>query len=129
MTMVTLRTEKTGERSLRERRTFIQAIEWQVRAIPSVWEPPSDLFETESSYIVRVEIAGMNDREISVTLDGDLLLISGTRGDTPARRAFHQMEIRFGDFTVAARLPGPVNEQAIVATYDDGFLLVTLPRA
>jgi HSP20 family protein len=129
MTIVTLRTERLGDRSLRERRTFIQAIEWQVRAIPSVWEPPSDVFETEAAYIVRVEIAGMRDQEISVTLDGSLLLISGTRGDLPGRRAFHQMEIRFGEFTVAASLPGPVAEESATATYDDGFLLVTLPKA
>jgi HSP20 family protein len=129
MTVVTLRRESTGDRSLRERRTFIQAIEWQVRAIPSTWEPPSDLFETEGSYIVRVEIAGMREKAISVTLDGDLLLISGTRDDRSGRRAFHQMEIRFGDFAVAASLPGPVDEQAVTATYDDGFLFVTLPKA
>ena len=130
MTMVILRSEKPGDRALHERRrAVIQAIEWQVRIRPNVWGPPADLFETETNYIVRVEVAGMRDQEISVSLDGDLLAISGTRADTPERRAFHQMEIRFGEFTVGVVLPGPVNEDAASAAYEDGFLSITLPKA
>ena len=130
MTMVILRSEKPGDRALRERRgAVIQAIEWQVRVRPNLWAPPADLFETETDYIVRVEVAGMRDQEISVTLDGDLLTVSGVRAEAPERRAFHQMEIRFGEFTVGVILPGPVNEDAGSAAYEDGFLLVTLPKA
>src|SRR5512134_2124962 len=107
MPMVILRSEKPGASDLRERRrAVIQAIEWQVRIPPNLWAPPADLFETETAYIVRVEVAGMRDQEILVTLDGDLLTISGRRGDTPERGAFHQMEIRFGEFTVSVFLPG-----------------------
>ena len=130
MTMVILRSEKPRDMALRERRRgVIQAIEWQVRIGPNLWAPPADLFETETTYIVRVEVAGMRDQEISVTLDGDGVRISGTRSDTPARRAFPQMEIRFGEFTAGVLLPGPVNEDATSASYEDGFLLVTLPKA
>jgi HSP20 family protein len=70
----------------------------------------------------------MREQEISVTLDGDVLLIRGTRTDPTEQRAFHQMEIRFGEFTVAALLPGAVDEQTASATYEDGFLVVTLPK-
>ena len=130
MTMVILRSEKHGDRVLHERRrAVIQAIEWQVRIRPDLWAPPADLLETETAYVVRVEVAGMRDQEFSVTLDGDLLAISGTRADTPERRAFHQMEIRFGEFATGVVLPGPVNEDDASATYDDGFLLITLPKA
>lgn len=130
MTMVILRSEKPGDRAVHERRrAVIQAIEWQVRTWPNLWAPPADLFETDTAYIVRVEVAGMRDQEILVTLDGDLLAVSGTRADTPERGAFHQMEIRFGEFTVSVVLPGPANEDAASATYDDGFLLITLPKA
>jgi len=130
MTMVILRSEKPGDRALREgRRAVIQAIEWQVRIRPNLWAPPADLFETETNYIVRVEVAGMRDQEISVTLDGDLVAISGTRSITPERGAFHQMEIRFGEFTVGVVLPGPVNEEATSASYENGFLLVTMPKS
>jgi HSP20 family protein len=130
MTMVILRTEKPGDKVLHEhRRTAARAIEWQVRIRPNLWEPPSDLFETESAYIVRVEIAGMRNQDFSVSIEGDLLVISGQRSDTPERRAFYQMEIRFGEFTVAVTLPGPVDEESASATYEDGFLFVTLPKA
>jgi HSP20 family molecular chaperone IbpA len=129
MTMVILRSEKPGDRTLHERRRAIsQAIEWQLRIGPSQWVPPSDLFETDSSYVVRVEIAGMHDQDIAISIEGDLLVISGKRTDTPERRAFHQMAIRFGEFTVPVMLPGPVDEESASAAYEDGFLFVILPK-
>ena len=130
MTMVILRSEKMGDKVLHDRRrAMYQAIEWQVRVGSNLWEPPSDLFETDTAYIVRVEIAGMRDQDFSVSIEGDILFISGQRADTPERRAFFQMAIRFGEFNVAVSLPGPVEEESASATYEDGFLYVTLPKA
>jgi hypothetical protein len=84
MTMVILRSEKPADRALRERRgAVIQAIEWQVRIRPNVWAPPADLFETETDYIVRVEVAGMRDQEIGHARRRPA--ISGRRGYTPER--------------------------------------------
>jgi HSP20 family protein len=108
------------------RREILQAVSWQVRS--NVWSPPTDVYETEEAYVVRVEIAGMHEDDYEVLLENDTLLISGSRSDIPDRRAYQQMEIRFGKFATAVSIPGPVNEDRARAEYKDGFLTVVLPK-
>ncbi len=109
------------------RRGMLHAVAWQVSS--SIWSPPTDTYETETEYIVRVEIAGMHDDDFEVSFEDGLLMINGVRSDLPERRAYHQMEIRFGKFSTSVAIPGPVNLEASEAGYKDGFLTVSLPKA
>jgi len=109
------------------RREILQSVSWRVRS--NIWSPPTDAYETEEAYIVRLEIAGMREEDFEVTLENDTLLISGVRSDLPERRAYHQMEIRFGKFATALGVPGPVNVDEAQAEYKDGFLTIILPKA
>ena len=111
-----------------KRRVIVEALGWQVRMKSHVWIPPTDLYETDNDYIVRVEIAGMRQQDFSVTLQDDQLTISATRPDVSERRAYHQMEIRFGEFNTVVAIPGPVAAERSTAAYEDGFLIVTLPK-
>ena len=52
---------------------------WRLTSHPHVWRPPTDVYETEDKYVVIVEIAGMNEEDFSVTLDQNILTISGLR--------------------------------------------------
>ena len=112
---------------LETRREMLQAVSWQVRS--SVWSPPTDMYETEEVYVIRVEIAGMREDDFEVLLENNALLISGSRPDFTERRAYQQMEIRFGKFSTALNLPGPVNIEQARAEYRNGFLTVVLPKA
>ena len=107
-------------------REILQAVSWQVRS--HVWSPPTDAYETEEAFIVRMEIAGMREEDFQVILENDALLIMGSRSDLPEIRAYHQMEIRFGKFTNAINLPAPVTTDEALAEYKDGFLTITLPK-
>ncbi len=118
---------KSSTTLLETRREILHAVSWQVRS--SVWSPPTDVYETEEAHVVRVEIAGMREDAFEVSLENDTLLISGTRPDFTERRAYQQMEIRFGKFSTAINLPGPVNIERARAEYKDGFLTVVLPKA
>ena len=109
------------------RREILHAVSWQVRS--NVWSPPTDEYETETTYVVRVEIAGMREEDFEVLLENDSLLISGSRSDFPDRRAYQQMEIRFGKFATSVNIPGPVDVDQAHAEYKDGFLTVVLPKA
>ncbi|PKN93389.1 MAG: hypothetical protein CVU44_10925 [Chloroflexi bacterium HGW-Chloroflexi-6] len=111
------------------RRMLVETIGWQVRVQHHVWSPPTDLFETQSDYVVRVEVAGMREQDFSVTLEHNYLTISGNRIEPHERRAYHQMEVRFGEFSTVVALPGPVDIKASRAEYEDGFLTVILPKA
>lgn len=104
-------------------------VSWHLTMLPHAWRPPTDLFETDDKFVVRVEISGMRDGQFSVSVDNNVLTISGIRPDTNERRAFHQMEIHFGDFSTELELPANIDVHQIVADYEDGFLWVHLPKA
>ncbi len=103
--------------------------QWRSTIRSPLWRPPTDIFETEETVVVRVEIAGMHDEDFTIKLEGRTLSIRGARPDSPARRAYHQMEIRFGEFSIEMELPIAIAAELVKANYDNGFLLVTLPKA
>lgn len=110
------------------RRDLIHALSWQV-VHSSLWSPPTDLYETQNEYVVRVEVAGMSDADFEVLYENGLLIINGARPDVPQRRAYHQMEISTGKFSTTLGLTGPLDVDSARAEYADGFLTVTLPKA
>ena len=106
----------------------IRAIGWQVGIHSYAWSPPTDVYETEASFVVRVEVAGMSQADFSIDIQDNSLVIHGMRAETPEKRAYHQMEIRFGEFSTAVDLPAGVDAGKASAEYRDGFLTVILPR-
>ena len=109
------------------RREIFHTISWQVRS--SVWTPPTDLYETEDGFVVKVEIAGMHEEDFEVAIENNVLMVSGNRSDLNERRAYYQMEIRTGKFEIAIEMPAPINVEKAIAEYKDGFLMINLPRA
>jgi len=87
------------------------------------------VYETDDKYVVIVEIAGMDEENFSVTLDQNILTVSGERPDNLERKSFQQMEIYFGEFVTEVEFPSPVDVNQCVAEYTRGFLWVSLPKA
>jgi HSP20 family protein len=95
-----------------------------------VLRPPTDVMEEGDRLVILVEIAGMRRGEFHVALNSQRLMISGNRPrplESPT--AYHQLEVRYGEFRTEVTLPWPVDDEGIVAEYDDGFLRIELPRA
>ena len=109
------------------RREIFHTIGWQVRS--SVWTPPTDLYETEDGFVVKVEIAGMREEDFEMAIENNVLMISGNRSDLNERRAYYQMEIRTGKFEIAIEMPALINVEKAIAEYKDGFLMINLPKA
>ena len=107
------------------RRDVFHAVSWHVR---STWSPPTDVYETEENCVIKLEIAGMRDEDFEVAFENNILMISGNRPDLNERRAYHQMEIRFGKFEIAVEIPVNVNMEKATAGYQDGFLVIVLPK-
>jgi HSP20 family protein len=107
----------------------IQLAGWRLVSRPVVWRPPTDVYETEDTFVVRIEIAGMKEEDFSVQLDGRILSVRGVRSDPPERRSYHLMEIRIGEFQNEIELPGAVSAAKVSAVYQDGFLMIYLPKA
>ena len=92
------------------------------------WRPPTDLCETEEAIVANIEIAGMREGQISVSISDKLLSVTGVRSGTAPKGAYHQMEIQYGEFLTEVRLPTSVDEEQIEASYADGFLTITMPK-
>jgi HSP20 family protein len=113
----------------RLRRSTFEPGRWTIWQTGQTWRPPTDVFETDEAVIVRVEIAGMRDADFVVTLHDQLLAISGQRADPTAKVAYHQLEVRYGEFRTEVYLHWAVEQSDIAAVYQDGFLIITLPKA
>lgn len=95
----------------------------------SLYTPPTDVYETDELIVVQIEIAGVRQSDLAVSLYDRRLIISGTRVDRgPIGRAYHQMEVPFGDFRAEVELPLAVDESRVDAEYSDGFLRIRLPK-
>ena len=102
---------------------------WRILSRPHAWRPPTDVYETDDSIIIRIEVAGMREADFTISLVEKSLTIRGIRQDTSERRAYHQMEIAFGEFHTEVELPYLVISDKVEAVYRDGFLRITLPIA
>jgi HSP20 family protein len=106
----------------------MHAIGWQVGMHSYAWSPPTDVFETDASFVIRLEVAGMRHSDFSIDLQDNFLIISGVRSELSERRTYHQMEIRFGDFSTAIEIPVGADVSQAQADYEDGFLNVVIPK-
>ncbi|QBD79597.1 Hsp20/alpha crystallin family protein [Ktedonosporobacter rubrisoli] len=97
----------------------------------ATWRPLADILESEQMMTVKVELAGMKEEEIEVTLYEDALVISGERRDDHEGRgnlSYHEAQIRYGPFRVEVFIPYPIEREAVSARYENGFLWVDLPK-
>ena len=86
-----VRKSETAVGLVERRRDLVHTVSWAVRS--GVWSPPTDVYEAEDAYIVRVELAGMSESDFEITLEDGFLNISGTRPDIPERRAYQQLSL------------------------------------
>jgi HSP20 family protein len=102
---------------------------WASARQHKIWRPPTDVYETDDCVVVKVEIAGMREKDFAISLDGKRLIISGVRRDPAAKLGYQQMEIVYGQFETDVHLSRAIDENKIEATYQNGFLSVRLTKA
>jgi HSP20 family protein len=101
---------------------------WVAARQHKAWRPPTDVYETDDCVVVKVEIAGMEDQDFGISLDGKRLIIRGIRRDPASKLGYQQMEILYGHFETDVHLARAIEEDKIEATYQNGFLVVRLPK-
>ncbi len=122
-------TQSTGFSLRDDSAQFYSSSLYRINSRPHTFRPPTDIYETDEHFIVLIEIAGMREIDFTVVIDRNILTVNGVRS-TPIdeRRAFHQMEIPFGDFITQVDLPAAIEIEKAEAAYDNGFLRVVLPK-
>lgn len=100
------------------------------RLLGDRWEPDVDVFETDDGIVVRADVAGVAGGDVRVSVDGQVLRISGVRRteEHPELRRLHRMEIACGPFERRIRIPVPFDREGVTAHLAEGFLTVTLPK-
>ena len=95
-----------------------------------LWRPPIEVYETTSSLVINVEIAGIDQSDLRINLDGNRLAIRGVRHDRrqAEKRSYHEARIPYGAFGADVFVPFPIDGEAIEADYADGFLRIVLPK-
>lgn len=98
---------------------------------PGMWVPPIDLRYTDESVELWVDLPGMAKEDVEIRVEGNMLAISGTRtlGIAESGEAWHRSERPAGRFERKLMLPSEVDASKADATYANGVLHVTVPRA
>lgn len=96
-----------------------------------IWNPPTDVYETCESIVIKMEIAGVKEEHMDISVDNNLLHIRGRRlEEAPLRKEnYYLMEIRYGRFERVFAMPRALSLADITAEYRDGFLRVTIPKS
>jgi len=97
----------------------------------TTWRPLADIRESAEMLTVKIELAGMKEEEIDVTLYEDALVVSGERHEEPERNEnvyYYEAQIRYGPFRIEVLLLLPVDREGVKARYENGFLWVDLPK-
>lgn len=95
-----------------------------------VYAPAVDLIESDNVFEIRMDIPGMDAKDIDVQVHGNAVTISGQRKEEKEEKGktFRRVERRSGSFSRTMTLPCNVNEEEVAADYTQGVLSVKLPK-
>jgi len=96
----------------------------------AAWTPPVDIYETKDEMVVILELPGVSQKEVEISLVGDTLSVRGERrlAVEVEEENYHRVERRFGPYFRALVLPSVVDSSRIKAVYKDGLLEIRLPK-
>jgi HSP20 family protein len=98
----------------------------------SAWHPYCDIYETGEDLVIKLELAGVCKHDMSISIDGDDLVVRGVRkdvGEADTKRIYLKMEINHGAFSKVIVLPDDVSRENIRSLYKDGILEIRLAKA
>jgi HSP20 family protein len=93
------------------------------------WTPSVDVLRKGGSVILRVDLPGIKPEEVKVSVEDDVLTVSGehTEESEEEKDSYMRRERRFGSFSRSMTLPAGVKAEDIESTTKDGVLEVTIP--
>lgn len=94
------------------------------------WTPATDVRETKDEMVVVLELPGLNQKEIEISVTGDTLTVRGERRREEHFEGvdYHRIERCYGPFSRTLTLPSMVDADHIKAVYRDGLLEIRLPK-
>ena len=92
--------------------------------------PAADVYEDEHNVVLKLEVPGVNEADLNVSVENNILTIQGERKFEKEEKEenFHRIERRYGSFTRTFKLPNTVDSDRVEAGYDKGVLKITLAK-
>jgi HSP20 family protein len=109
-------------------RSFFPAF-WR-RFSPEGWSPAIDVVEKDDKFVVKVELPGVKEEDVDVSVSGDMLTISGEKREESEekKKGYYYSESSYGSFSRSVTVPSSVDTSKIAADFDKGVLEITLPK-
>jgi HSP20 family protein len=95
----------------------------------SAFTPLADVEETDDSYLIEVELPGVDKKDIDISVAGRRLTISGERKEKERVGILRRRTRSVGRFEYDIQLPGDIDEEGVNASLADGVLSVRVPKA
>ncbi len=94
------------------------------------WIPAMDLVETQDHFVVRADLPGLSQDDISIELEDNVLTISGERKreEKTEKEGYFRLERASGQFARSLTLPEGIDAEAVTAEFKDGVLEVRVPK-
>ncbi len=104
---------------------------WDEETIPSRWNPAVDIAEKDAEYVVKVELPGLSKDDVKISTQDNVLTIRGEKKEEKESKGstYHRVERAYGSFQRSFTLPTTVKSDNIEASFNDGMLTITLPKA
>jgi HSP20 family protein len=95
------------------------------------FSPRVDIHEDEAEYRITAELPGLEEKDFDVHLEGGVLTLKGEKRDerSEERKSYRHVESVAGSFERRFQLPAEVDPDSVAASYRNGVLTVTLPKA
>lgn len=112
-------------------------VQWPRLSLPAMaseWQgllrPALDIQEKDNQYRITLEVPGVDEKDIQLTLDDDVLWIRGEKRQEQEHKdgQYHRVERSYGSFQRALNLPEDANQDAIKASFKNGVLTITIDR-
>lgn len=101
----------------------------QEEARTAAWNPPVDVVEENGSIFVKVEVPGVDEKDLRVMFEDGVLTVSGERQfERKDDRNYHRIERAYGSFTRTFTLPRSADGAQIKADYRSGVLEIEIPK-
>ena len=103
---------------------------WETPSVSQRWVPEMDLVETEDHYLLKADLPGMTQDDVSIEFSDGTLTIAGERKVEYERKekGFFRLERSFGKFSRSLTLPDGIDPDRIGAEFHDGVLEVKIPK-
>src|ERR1700756_1313826 len=96
----------------------------------STFAPPVDVYEDEHNVILKIEVPGIDEKDIDVRIENNVLTVHGERKFEKEEKEenFRRVERNYGSFTRTFTLPTTVDSEKVSANYEKGILKIALPK-